>query len=57
LRPVRKSDCAGGCAVTCAAGETLVTAHCLKGGTPVYDGEGAGCPAESAGIVGFCTRP
>ncbi len=57
LRPVRKSDCAAGCTVTCEAGETLVTAHCLKGGAPVYDGEGAGCPAEAAGIVGFCARP
>lgn len=57
LRPVRKSDCAGGCTITCEAGETLVTAHCLKAGTPVYDGEGASCPAEASGIVGFCTRP
>ena len=57
LRPVRKSDCTGGCTIACAAGETLVTAHCLKVGTPVYEGEGAGCPAEAAGIVGFCTRP
>ncbi|QGY04667.1 collagen-like protein [Methylobacterium mesophilicum SR1.6/6] len=57
LRPVRKSDCAGGCAVTCETGETLVTAHCLKGGAPVYDGEGASCPAEASGIVGFCARP
>ena len=57
LRPVRKSDCDGGCAVTCETGETLVTAHCLKAGTPIYDGEGAGCPTEAAGIVGFCTRP
>ena len=57
LRPVRKSDCAGGCTVTCEGGETLVTAHCLKAGTPAYDGEGASCPAEAAGIVGFCTRP
>ncbi|WP_342108859.1 collagen-like protein [Methylobacterium sp. SI9] len=57
LRPVRKSDCAGGCTVTCEAGETLVTAHCLKAGTPTYDGEGATCPGEAAGIVGFCTRP
>jgi hypothetical protein len=57
LRPVRKNDCAGGCAVTCEAGEMLVTAHCLKGGAPVYDGEGASCPAEASGIVGFCTRP
>jgi hypothetical protein len=57
LRPVRKSDCTGGCAVTCEAGETLVTAHCLKAGTPVYDGEGASCPAEASGVVGFCTRP
>ncbi|MGU3285583.1 collagen-like protein [Methylobacterium mesophilicum] len=57
LRAVRKSDCAGGCTVTCEADETLVTAHCLKGGTPVYDGEGATCPAEASGIVGFCTRP
>ena len=57
LRPVRKSDCAGGCTVTCEGGETLVTAHCLKAGTPTYDGEGAACPAEATGIVGFCTRP
>ncbi len=57
LRPVRKSDCAGGCTVTCETGETLVTAHCLKAGTPTYDGEGAACPAEATGIVGFCTRP
>lgn len=57
LRPVRKPDCAGGCTITCEAGETLVTAHCLKAGTPVYDGEGASCPAEASGIVGFCTRP
>ena len=57
LRPVRKADCAGGCTITCETGETLVTAHCLKAGTPVYDGEGAGCPAEASGIVGFCTRP
>lgn len=57
LRAVRKSDCAGGCTVTCPAEEILVTAHCLKAGTPVYDGEGATCPAEASGIVGFCTRP
>ncbi|SDN03776.1 Collagen triple helix repeat-containing protein [Methylobacterium phyllostachyos] len=57
LWPVRKSDCAGGCTVTCEAGETLVTAHCLKAGTPTYDGEGAACPTEATGIVGFCTRP
>lgn len=57
LRPVRKSDCPGGCTVTCATGEMLVTAHCLKGGAPTYDGEGASCPAEATGIVGFCTRP
>lgn len=57
LRPVRRSDCTGGCTVTCESGETLVTAHCLKAGTPTYDGEGAACPAEAAGIVGFCTRP
>ena len=57
LRPVRKSDCAGGCTIACEAGETLVTAHCLKAGTPVYEGEGAGCPADAAGIVGFCARP
>ena len=57
LRPVRKPDCAGGCTITCEAGEALVTAHCLKAGTPVYDGEGARCPAEASGIVGFCTRP
>jgi hypothetical protein len=54
---VRKPDCAGGCTITCEAGEALVTAHCLKAGTPVYDGEGARCPAEASGIVGFCTRP
>lgn len=35
----------------------LVTAHCLKGGVAVYDGEGASCPADASGIVGFCTRP
>ncbi|MCJ2135214.1 collagen-like protein [Methylobacterium sp. J-026] len=57
LRAVRKSDCAGGCTITCPSEETLVTAHCLKAGAPVYDGEGAGCPAEAAGIVGFCARP
>ncbi|MCJ2072261.1 collagen-like protein [Methylobacterium sp. J-030] len=57
LRPVRKSDCAGGCTVTCEAGETLVTARCLKAGTPTYDGEGAACPTEAAGILGLCTRP
>lgn len=57
LRPVRKSDCPGGCTITCGTGEMLVTAHCLKGGAPVYEGEGASCPAEASGIVGFCTRP
>ena len=57
LRMVRTSECVGGCRVTCEDGETLVTAHCLKAGTPVYDGEGAACPAESAGIVGVCARP
>jgi hypothetical protein len=57
LRPVRRADCSGGCAVTCEAGETLVTAHCLRGGNPVYEGDGASCPPETSGIVGFCTRP
>ena len=57
LRALRKSDCAGGCTITCPAEEVLVTAHCLKAGTPVYDGEGATCPSEATGIVGFCTRP
>ena len=57
LRMVRRPDCAGGCALACEGGEALVTAHCLKAGTPVYDGEGAACPAEAAGIVGFCAKP
>lgn len=57
LRMVRRPDCTGGCALACEGGEALVAAHCLRAGTPVYDGEGAACPAEAAGIVGFCAKP
>uniref|UniRef100_UPI0005B2B142 collagen-like protein n=1 Tax=Methylobacterium sp. B34 TaxID=95563 RepID=UPI0005B2B142 len=41
LRPVRKSDCPGGCKITCGTGEMLVTPLRVKGGAPTYDGEGA----------------
>ena len=57
LRALRKTDCAGGCAIACEGGEVLVAARCLGAGAPAYEGEGAACPADAAGIAGFCTRP
>ncbi len=57
LRRLRKADCTGGCAVTCEGEEAMVAARCLGTGTPAYEGEGASCPAEATGIVGFCAKP
>ncbi|WP_204266180.1 hypothetical protein, partial [Escherichia coli] len=57
FRTVRAETCpSGGCEVACNAGEVLVSAYCLKAGTPVYGAEskpGASCPPEAAGMVGF----
>ncbi|GJE39954.1 hypothetical protein KHHGKMAE_4043 [Methylobacterium persicinum] len=57
LRVLRKTDCSGHCTVACDGGEAMVAARCLGSGTVAYEGEGASCPAEATGIVGFCTKP
>ncbi len=63
FRTVRIDTCpASGCEMTCEATEVLISAYCLKGGTPVMN-PGAGtavtvsCPSESQGLVGICGRP
>lgn len=63
FRTVRVDTCpASGCEMTCEAAEVLISAYCLKGGTPVMN-PGAGtavtvsCPSESQGLVGICGRP
>ncbi|GJD35976.1 collagen-like protein [Methylobacterium aerolatum] len=57
LRRVRKTDCAGGCTVTCEGEDTMVAARCLGSGTVTYGGEDASCPDGATGIVGFCAKP
>ncbi|WP_336486251.1 collagen-like protein [Methylobacterium nigriterrae] len=63
FRVVRTENCpADGCTLACEAGEVFVSAYCLKGGSPVFAlGAGgsasAACPAEAAGMVGFCAKP
>ena len=57
LRMIRKTECGGACAASCDEGEVLVAARCLGGGAVTYEGEGASCPSEATGLVGFCARP
>lgn len=57
LRVLRKSGCTGNCTATCEGGEVMVAARCLGSGAVAYEGEGASCPSEATGIVGFCTKP
>jgi hypothetical protein len=57
LHRLRKSECAGGCSVTCEGEDAMVAARCLGSGAVAYEGEGASCPAGATGIVGFCAKP
>ncbi|MCJ2014071.1 collagen-like protein [Methylobacterium sp. J-076] len=57
LRTLRKTGCTGGCTITCEGEEAMVAARCLGTGAPAYEAEGASCPPEATGIVGFCTKP
>ena len=54
---LRKTECGGACTATCDEGEVMVAARCLGPGTVTYEGEGASCPSEATGLVGFCTKP
>lgn len=63
FRTVRVDTCPpSGCTLSCEAAEVLISAYCLKGGTPLMT-PGAGtavsvsCPSESQGLVGICGRP
>lgn len=57
LRMLRKTECGGACTATCDEGEVMVAARCLGSGAVTYEGEGASCPSEATGLVGFCTKP
>lgn len=62
MRMLRSEGCAdSACELACDSGETFVSAYCLRTGSPTFSrrtgGEAvASCPAESAGMVGFCAK-
>jgi hypothetical protein len=63
LRVVRTEGCAQPyCEALCDAGETILSAYCLRAGPPTFTRRDSGeavvlCPSGSAGITAFCWRP
>ena len=62
LRGLRTETCdRPACELVCESGETLVSAYCLRTGTPTFTRRESGeavalCPAESAGMTAVCGR-
>lgn len=62
LRTLRTDACQKPyCELVCEGGEALLSAYCLKTGTPTFTRRESGeavalCPPESAGMVGYCAK-
>jgi hypothetical protein len=62
IRPVRVDGCRQPyCEAVCDAGETMISALCLRTGQPTFNRRESGetvvlCPGDSAGITAFCLR-